>query len=174
MGCQLDTACSWLRSENPPCATFLCRRLCQFCLCASLCPHALCSDGLTWIKRPTPGGMLLSGQKERPLQLHYISLRVDVFLLTFFLFLPFSLSLCTNNTASQIDMFLFFLLWWPAGLTAFIAHRWQLDIELYLSLFHKSPGYTFFTYSTSVGSTVSGVIVADDLTGTVCLFLFSR
>lgn len=53
--------------------------------------------------------MLLSGQKERPLQLHYISLRADAFLLTVFLSHPlFSLSLCTNNTAAQIDMFLFF------------------------------------------------------------------
>lgn len=166
----ITKACCWLRSENQPCATFLCRCLCQFLTHVCTRSRALRSDWLTWIKRPTPGGTLLSGQKERPLQLHYISPRADAFLLTFFFPFPFSFS---AQTAQPLRLICFsaLLLRWPAGLAALIAHRRQGDVELKLNFFHKSP--SFIILRTFAGSTVFRVIAADGLMTTVCLLLYS-
>lgn len=124
----ITKACGWLRSENQPCATFLCRCLCQFLTDVCARSRALRSDWLTWIKRPTPGGTLLSGQKERPLQLHYISPRADAFLLTFFF--PFLFSFSAQTTQPLRLICFSFLLRWPVGLAALIAHSRQGDVEL--------------------------------------------
>lgn len=102
----ITKACCWLRSENQPCAALLCRCLCQFL--SDICVLTCAPFWRTHLDK-TPKARRHCTQWSKGKAIIAILPEGGCFSFKlFFSLFPFSFALCTNNTAAQIDMFLFF------------------------------------------------------------------
>lgn len=166
-------------SENPPCATFLRRCLCQFL--SDVCLFMCALLRLTHLDKTSHARRAVAqSSKEKAITASLHQPEDGCFSFNLYFFSPLALRCCKNNTNTSIDMFHFFFFFFYSCHDQQVLELLLLEIDRHMHRYSRvshqfiflhtlySCGFFMFVPDNVHGKT-SEFTVADDLMGTVPL-----